>query len=76
MSFPLLVRSDVPLDVLGIHSDTSIFFSPQTDLSDLLGQYRPHGNEFVRHDEALLQRVKEGGVVALVDLNMAQQQVI
>ena len=41
-----------------------------------MGQYRPHGNDFVWHDEALLRCVKNGGVIGLVDLNMAQQQVI
>ena len=44
MNFPLLIRSDIPLEVLGIKTNAEIFFSPQTDLSDLLGQYRPHGN--------------------------------
>lgn len=76
MNFPLLIRSDIPLEVLGIKTNAEIFFSPQTDLSDLLGQFRPHGNEFIWHDETLLKSVKEGGVVALVDLNTAQQQVI
>ncbi len=42
----------------------------------MLGQYRPVGSDFVWRDEALLRCVKGGGVVALVDLNMAQQQVI
>jgi midasin (ATPase involved in ribosome maturation) len=41
-----------------------------------LGQYRPQGSDFVWRDEALLRCVKNGGVIALVDLNMAQQQVI
>ena len=72
----MLVKTDIPLQVLGINPDSEIFFSPQTDLSDLLGQYRPHGNDFVWHDEPLLRCVKEGGIAALIDLNMAQQQVI
>lgn len=76
MNFPLLIKTDVSVQVLGIQPDSEIFFSPQTDLSDLLGQYRPHGNDFVWHDQPLLKRVKEGGVVALIDLNMAQQQVV
>lgn len=41
-----------------------------------MGQYRPQGNDFVWHDQPLLKCVKEGGVLALVDLNMAQQQVV
>lgn len=41
MSFPLLIKTDVPIEVLGIKPHSEIFFSPQTDLSDLLGQYRP-----------------------------------
>lgn len=76
MNFPLLIKTDVPIQVLGIKPQSELFFSPQTDLSDLLGQYRPHGNDFVWHDQPLLQRVKEGGIVALIDLNMAQQQVV
>ena len=76
MSFPLLIKINTPIEVVGIEADEKIFFSPQTDLSDLLGQYRPHGNDFVWHDEALLRCVKNGGVIGLVDLNMAQQQVI
>ena len=44
MNFPLLIRSDIPLEVFGIKTNAEIFFSPQTDLSDLLGQFRPHGN--------------------------------
>ena len=44
MNFPRLIRSDIPLEVLGIKTNAEIFFSPQTDLSDLLGQFRPHGN--------------------------------
>lgn len=76
MGFPLLIKINTPIEVLGLSPTEQIFFSPQTDLSDLLGQYRPHGNDFVWHDESLLRCVKNGGVVALVDLNMAQQQVI
>ena len=76
MNFPLLIKTNTPLSVLGIETQSDIFFSPQTDLSDLLGQYRPQGKDFVWHDQPLLQRVKEGGIAALVDLNMAQQQVI
>jgi len=76
MNFPLLLKTDIPIEVLGIRPTEQIFFSPQTDLSDLLGQYRPQGNDFVWHDEPLLKCVKEGGVVELIDLNMAQQQVI
>ena len=76
MNFPILVKTDIPLPVLGLQPQSEIFFSPQTDLADLLGQYRPCGNDFVWHDQALLKRVKEGGVVALIDLNLAQQQVI
>jgi midasin (ATPase involved in ribosome maturation) len=76
MNFPLLIKTSTPLEVLGIIPDEKIFFSPQTDLSDLLGQYRPHGSDFVWHDESLLRCVKNGGIAALIDLNMAQQQVI
>lgn len=76
MDFPLLLKTNVPLQVLGIQPHSEIFFSPQTDLSDLLGQYRPQGNDFVWHDQPLLSRVKQGGVVALIDLNMAPQQVV
>jgi hypothetical protein len=76
MDFPLLLKTDLPLQVLGILPDSELFFSPQTDLSDLLGQYRPRGQDFVWQDQPLLRCVKEGGVVALVDLNTAQQQVV
>ena len=76
MNFPILIKTDIPLPVLNIHPQEQIFFSPQTDLSDMLGQYRPHGNDFVWHDEPLLHCIKTGGIVALVDLNLAQQQVI
>ena len=62
--------------MLGVEAAEQIFFSPQTDLSDLLGQFRPRGSEFVWEDGPLLRGVKQGGVVALVDLNLAPQQVI
>lgn len=58
MNFPLLIKTDVPIQVLGLQPESEIFFSPQTDLSDLLGQYRPHGNDFIWHDQPLLKRVK------------------
>lgn len=58
MNFPLLIKTDIPIEVLGIQSTEQIFFSPQTDLSDLLGQYRPQGKDFIWHDEPLLKCVK------------------
>ena len=56
--------------------DDRIFFSPHTELTDLLGQFRPEGTDFVWHDETLLRCVKEGKRLALTDLNLAQQPVI
>jgi midasin len=42
----------------------------------LLGQFRPEGASFRWVDGELLTAVKEGGTLALVDLNLAQQQVV
>jgi len=58
MKFPLLLRTEVPLELLGVNPTQEIFFSPQTDLSDLLGQYRPKGPDFVWEDGPLLRGVR------------------
>ncbi len=71
-----MIKCDVPLELLGIVPQQRIFFSPHTDLTDLLGQFKPDGNQFVWHDESLLSAIKSGQVTALFDLNLAQQQVI
>jgi midasin len=42
----------------------------------LLGQYQPEGNSFIWHDQNLLKKIRNGGTTALIDLNLAQQQVI
>lgn len=46
LHFPLLVTTDLPLKLLGIEFERRIFFNPQTELSDLLGQFRPEGASF------------------------------
>jgi midasin len=76
LAFPLLITTDLPLKLLGIEFSRRIFFNPQTELSDLLGQYRPEGKNFRWIDGELLTAVKEGGTIALADLNLAQQQVV
>lgn len=53
-----------------------IFFSPYTELSDLLGQFHPQGSDFVWDDATLLKSVKKDSTLALYDLNLAQQPVI
>lgn len=76
LNFPLLIKTDLPLESLGVKPDERIFFSPHTELTDLLGQFRPIGSDFVWEDEVLLSTVKTGQRVALMDLNLAQQPVI
>ena len=51
MDFPLMIKTDLPLDLLGLHPDARIFFSSHTDLSDLLGQFQPVDNSFVWKDQ-------------------------
>lgn len=46
LDFPLLISTDLPLNLLGLSFSRRIFFNPQTELSDLLGQYRPEGKTF------------------------------
>jgi hypothetical protein len=41
MDFPLMIKTDLPLELLGLQPDARIFFSAHTDLSDLLGQFQP-----------------------------------
>lgn len=76
MDFPLMIKTDLPLDLLGLNPDARIFFSSHTDLSDLLGQFQPLENSFIWKDQELLKRIRTGGRTALMDLNLAQQQVI
>lgn len=68
--------SDLPAKLIPMPFNHLIFFNPHTELSDLLGQYCPKGDGFQWQDGDLLKSVREGGRVALVDLNMAQQQVV
>lgn len=51
MDFPLMIKTDLPLDLLGLTPDARIFFSSHTDLSDLLGQFQPVDNSFVWKDQ-------------------------
>lgn len=51
MDFPLMIKTDLPLDLIGLKPDARIFFSSHTDLSDLLGQYQPVENSFVWKDQ-------------------------
>jgi hypothetical protein len=41
MDFPLMIKTDLPLELIGLKPDSRIFFSAHTDLSDLLGQFQP-----------------------------------
>lgn len=58
LDFPLLITTDLPLNLLGLTFSRRIFFNPQTELSDLLGQYRPEGKTFNWIDGDLLTAVK------------------
>ncbi len=51
MNFPLMLKTDLPLDLLGLTPDARVFFSSHTDLSDLLGQFQPVENSFVWKDQ-------------------------
>jgi midasin len=42
----------------------------------LLGQFQPVDKGFVWKDQQLLKNIRNGGRTALIDLNLAQQQVI
>ena len=76
LNFPILILTELPFKLIPIPFHKRIFFNVHTELSDILGQYRPEGNVFRWHDGPLLSAVKEGQTVALVDLNLAQQQVV
>jgi hypothetical protein len=58
MDFPLMIKTDLPLELIGIKPDNRIFFSAHTDLSDLLGQFQPVENSFVWKDQQLLQNIR------------------
>ncbi len=42
----------------------------------MLGQFQPVDKGFVWKDQQLLKNIRNGGRTALIDLNLAQQQVI